>query len=138
MTQQEEQLFAVRWCLARAAEHVEKSSTLASPVEHPLDLVVNGVNITRTILDVLDMIDPARTKAAVSGDWIPVTERLPETPIMVILADAETVNCGWFYKPVGWSWAASLDPCEPTHWMPLPAPPCCTDQATPSGKTTPD
>lgn len=57
------------------------------------------------------------------AEWIPVSERLPETPDMVILADAETVNCGWFYKPVGWSWAASLDPCEPTHWMPLPEPP---------------
>ena len=53
------------------------------------------------------------------GDWIPVTERLPETPDTVIIADADNVGCGWCHRGV-WSWSDALDPCEPTHWMPLP------------------
>ena len=60
MTEKEEQIFAIRWCYARANDYVEKSSILANPMGHPLDLIVNGVNITRKVLDVLDSIDPSR------------------------------------------------------------------------------
>ena len=60
MTEKEEQMFAIRWCYARANDYVENGSILANPMGHPLDLIVNGVNITRNILDVLDLIDPSR------------------------------------------------------------------------------
>ena len=71
------------------------------------------------------------------SEWIPVTERLPERPDTVVVADADSVDCGWYYNGV-WSWSSDLAACKPTHWMPLPQHPCCTDGAIPLGKTTPD
>lgn len=74
------------------------------------------------------------------SDWISVTERMPDHTNTVIVGDEHGV---WFAnrenKLEGW-----YDTCgggmmeNVTHWMELPEPPGCTDQTTPSGKTTPD
>ena len=47
-----EERFAISWCYSRAMDYVEKHSPTKNPYEHhtgPLDLIVNGVNITETI-----------------------------------------------------------------------------------------
>lgn len=44
-----EEKFALSWCYSRAMDYVEKYSPTKNPYEHhtgPLDLIVNGVNIT--------------------------------------------------------------------------------------------
>lgn len=56
------------------------------------------------------------------SEWIPVSERLPETPDIVLVYDGYIVSCGGCYKGA-WSWTDADDACEPTHWMPLPEPP---------------
>ena len=60
------------------------------------------------------------------GEWIPVTERLPE-PDSDGLAEAVLVatDSGVRVGRYGDRWHFGIGhPCdEPTHWMPLPAPP---------------
>jgi hypothetical protein len=57
-----------------------------------------------------------------SQQWIPVSERLPEgdVRVLVVVDGVTDIAClswqyGWMYEDYG-----SL---EPTHWMPLPEPP---------------
>jgi hypothetical protein len=55
-----------------------------------------------------------------SWEWIPVTERLPE-PYTVVLGGSVVMG-EWVEFLTAWHkthWYKS----EPTHWMPLPAPP---------------
>lgn len=56
------------------------------------------------------------------SEWLPVTERLPETLDTVIVADDEGVTCGWYDRGV-WSLSERSPWIDPTHWMPLPEPP---------------
>ena len=61
-----------------------------------------------------------------SGDWIPVTERLPEVRKVVLGYSDE-----WAIPFAVLEYFGGRDPwvdaegffAEPTHWMPLPAPP---------------
>ena len=51
-----EERFAISWCYSRAMDYVEKHSPTKNPYEHhtgPLDLIVDGVNITETIKNLL-------------------------------------------------------------------------------------
>ena len=55
--------------------------------------------------------------------WIPVTERLPEPTVCVLIADATTGNMdvdAWGHD--GWM-SEDLYDGSITHWMPLPEPP---------------
>lgn len=48
----DDEKFAITWCYCRAMDYVEKHSPTKNPYEHhtgPLDLIVDGVNITETI-----------------------------------------------------------------------------------------
>jgi hypothetical protein len=64
-----------------------------------------------------------------SGDWIPVSQRLPEIGIRVLCAvrckpyeHGHTVGALMFYGR--WEFDEEYDDAtEPTHWMPLPAMP---------------
>jgi hypothetical protein len=69
----------------------------------------------------------------IAGRWIPVSERLPETPsgeweIHGVCVLAWSLSNGhdtaWFERDEeygnSWSWECVSDP---THWMPLPEPP---------------
>lgn len=45
----DEEKFAITWCYCRAMDYVSKHSPTLNPYEHhtgPLDLIVDGVNIT--------------------------------------------------------------------------------------------
>jgi len=66
-----------------------------------------------------------------SGDWIPVTERLPEEgqrvlayekPELIVVAEmhSRSVSGGLWWSTDNGHTAYSV---FPTHWMPLPAPP---------------
>lgn len=52
-----EERFAISWCYSRAMDYVEEHSITKNPYEHhtgPLDdLIVDGVNITQTIRELL-------------------------------------------------------------------------------------
>jgi hypothetical protein len=44
-----EEKFALSWCYSRSMDYVEEHSPIKNPYEHhtgPLDLIVDGVNIT--------------------------------------------------------------------------------------------
>ena len=66
-----------------------------------------------------------------SGEWIPVTERLPEKGCAVLGFRAK--NTHWGDDAYGMAWREIDDESDPglrwnesgrpTHWMPLPAPP---------------
>ena len=47
-----EEQFAIYWCYNRAMDYVEKHSLLVNPYPDT-DLIVNGVNITETIKNLL-------------------------------------------------------------------------------------
>lgn len=52
-----EERFAITWCYCRAMDYVSKHSPTLNPYEHhtgPLDLIVDGVNITQTIKELLN------------------------------------------------------------------------------------
>lgn len=52
----EDERFAIYWCYNRAMDYVSKHSPTLNPYEHhtgPLDLIVNGVNISETIKNLL-------------------------------------------------------------------------------------
>jgi hypothetical protein len=59
-----------------------------------------------------------------SGEWIPVAERLPPDRTVVLAWSGKRVAFGyisdgnWIDTLYGW-----VIPNGPTHWMPLPAPP---------------
>ena len=59
--------------------------------------------------------------------WIPVSERLPEDCVEVIVCeiimDYECVSAG-FYDEAGRQWFSNGDAADyVSHWMPLPPPP---------------
>lgn len=56
------------------------------------------------------------------GEWIPVSERVPETPDIVLVYNGYVVMVGGYYEGA-WSWADCDDVCQATHWLPIPAPP---------------
>lgn len=67
-----------------------------------------------------------------SGEWIPVTERLPQpfndygiSPgVLVAFSDGSIAlaNCMKQGRVIEWNCTGDNDG-EPTHWMPLPEPP---------------
>ena len=65
-------------------------------------------------------------------EWIPVTERLPETGVDVLVMFPHNMavasrDMGEWVVNSGDGWCTDVnlsdDEKEPTHWMPLPAPP---------------
>ena len=53
----DDEKFAITWCYCRAMDYVSKRSPTLNPYEHhtgPLDLIVDGVNISQTIKDLLN------------------------------------------------------------------------------------
>jgi hypothetical protein len=51
------------------------------------------------------------------GEWIPVSERLPDEEVRVLATDGTDVFDSE-YMSGNWEWCADV-----THWMPLPEPP---------------
>lgn len=73
--------------------------------------------------------DGKRLIANMSGEWIPVSERLPAIGEQVLVAAigrvvTATRREGWWRHEIDTgTQTLSLGCCTPTHWMPLPAPP---------------
>lgn len=61
--------------------------------------------------------------------WIPVTERLPDYDLVVLVTDGEDVGTGYRYALgetgfTGWAVPfADIEEDDISHWMPLPEPP---------------
>ena len=51
------------------------------------------------------------------GEWIPVSERLPDEEVRVLATDGTDVFDSEYMRG-NWEWLADV-----THWMPLPEPP---------------
>ena len=51
------------------------------------------------------------------GEWIPVSERLPDEEVRVLATDGTDVFDSE-YMSGNWEWCSDV-----THWMPLPEPP---------------
>jgi hypothetical protein len=71
---------------------------------------------------IIESMEP--TEYELERRWIPVTERLPDEGERVLVFDKAFLQpeMGTYYSTDGWvgDEIASLDP---SHWMPLPAPP---------------
>lgn len=67
--------------------------------------------------------------ASIEMQWQPIETALKDgTPVIVFCPDnhpEEQVMCGQWYSYAGGFWGIHIDDqrIEPTHWMPLPAPP---------------
>ena len=64
----------------------------------------------------------------VGGNWIPVTERLPEEgEIVLVCGSRKGIYTAEFRRSGEYHWFHKLNSkyhhCDPTHWMPLPEPP---------------
>ena len=63
-----------------------------------------------------------------TAEWIPVAERMPEDGVVVLAWQGKRVVFGyardgdWIDTLYGW-----VIPNGPSHWMPLPQPPCEMD-----------
>ena len=62
--------------------------------------------------------------ASTAASWIPVTERLPEPCVDVLVSEQGQTEqfIGWL-EGGRWSCSVNNHPLRVTHWMPLPAPP---------------
>jgi hypothetical protein len=83
---------------AEAFEDATYAQQLGIQADH---LIANGVTVTDTNV----------------GKWIPVTERLPEANMAVLIYDGDTVDGFTFFD------LSYVSKYGVTHWMPLPEAP---------------
>jgi hypothetical protein len=61
------------------------------------------------------------------SSWIPVTERMPEEliPVLVYIPDQEHINTAIYERKEGWyeTYESTVILSQVTHWMPLAEPP---------------
>jgi hypothetical protein len=74
------------------------------------------------------MLGSGSNHSAIPNSWIPVTERLPEENRVLMycpLLEPDEIIAATRYKSGLWVCddGQMLGATEPTHWMPLPAPP---------------
>jgi hypothetical protein len=97
--------------LATLAPHMRESeaATLLAEAEEELDRISER-----------EFVEQAR--AAITGGWIPVTERLPDYGQRVPVMVGGVVYVTTFVPPGRFA-CDDYGACHPTHWMPLPEPP---------------
>lgn len=62
--------------------------------------------------------------------WIPVSDRLPEAAITVLISNGADIGKAYWLDEWGYDFAGDKVPGDVTHWMPMPNPPqqeaeCC-------------
>ncbi len=94
--------------------------------EEETNATVNGWNACRAAMLAAAPQSPGSEPATVPGKWIPVSERMPEDRISVILWDAEIgeVTSGHYsHKTQTFYHCGDAIENEITHWMPPPCAP---------------
>lgn len=107
------------------AETAESAEAFSMRISDCCDLIPSGhvwnVQRGRTLIEQRD----ARLLSRGSG-WVACSERMPEPDVEVLVHDGTHVDVGEYHN--GWHAVRSPDAIEPTHWMPLPAPPPKADE----------
>lgn len=94
-------------------------------LKHDVDITMYGIAID-DVLEIIDKYKAESEEQPKTGDWIPVSERLPEKDEWVLITFDNDIEIalldddGWCYSSVGDDdWIAEH---PPVAWMPLPEP----------------
>ena len=91
------------------------------------DVEIYGMRIPDTVSNE-DVADHLLTNGVTVQKWIPVSERMPEKDVEVLVFNGHGIYVSQFYTwhagSIGIdSWLMPQYCADPTHWMPLPEPP---------------
>lgn len=66
--------------------------------------------------------------ADITPRWVSIEDEVPPTDDLVLIGNRDDVALGYYHE-FHWFYS-NFRPAQPTHWMPLPAPPECKIRTT--------